>query len=269
MMDMKGGMDPGDISRLTGEGPPPRRPRSRDVRRGSTESRQDRLRGATRNRAISRRTAQGRNRATRLAERIVRDRTLRGVGPGHIYVEPQDVRPIWNPHTHGEQVIYWHRIFKYSFKTLFMIAGTNSYIATAVGALTVRQLFGTLDQLLITIVSVAIGSTCAGVATYTGAAAATVALYTLIRGVYDRIVGQSREEVQVNVAAQCREIDQNIRGHVIGAGQDLTGLFNSPGFLQLIDTINSTADFASGACAGLLTGKFIRRTYRPPAPPAG
>jgi hypothetical protein len=267
---MKGGMDPsGSLGDWTGEGPS--QTTARPNRRPPQSQSMARL-GQTANRRQSRAVARrGRRDArTRAARAIVERRAEQGVGPHNTYVQPQDTRPIWNPDTHGEMVKYWHRIFKYSFKTLFMIVGTNSYVATGVGMLTVGQLFGTLDKLLITIVSVVIGTTCAGVATYTGAAAATIALYTLIKTAYDRVAGQPGDVQWQNVAAaQCSTVDQNIRGHVIDAGQDLVGLFNSPGFLELASKMNSGVDFASGACAGLLTSKFIRRTYRPPLPPDG
>ena len=250
---MFGGMDPSD----------PRRPGA--SRRAGVKSESVARLGGVKNRRNARLGSQrGRRAAKQMARRGVESARAARRGPQDAYVQPQDTRTIWNPHTHGEFVIYWHRIFKYSFKTLFMIIGSNSYVATAVGALTVGQLFGTLDKLLITIVSVAIGTTCAGVATYTGAAAATIALYTLIRGAYDRVVGQSREDIQVNIANECRGVDQNIRGHVVETAQELNGLFNSPNFLQLIEAINSTADFASGACAARATSIFIRKIYRPP-----
>jgi len=269
---MNGGMDPEGLpqwsSRRPGSGAhrPPHRPPVTSHARSALSSRRAASaarRGTARSGAVA-----ARREGHDVAREIVSSLESQGFGPHNTFVPPEDTRTVWNPDTHGEMVIYWHRIFKYSFKTLFMIVGTNSYVAPFAGALTVGQLFGTLDKLLLTIVSVVIGSTCSGIATYTGAAAATIALYTLIKGAYDS-VPRSREDVQVNVAAQCRSVDEHTRRHVIEAGQELMGLFNSPGFLELVTKMNSGVDFASGAFAGLLTSKFIRRTYKPPLLPPG
>ena len=66
----------------------------------------------------------------------------------------------------------WHPIVKNAFKALISFILSYQSVAGAATAFTVSQLFGTLDKLLITLISVGIGTACAGIATYTGAAVA-------------------------------------------------------------------------------------------------
>ena len=97
-------------------------------------------------------------------------------------------------------------------------------MAGAATAFTVSQLFGTLDKLLITLISVGIGTACAGIATYTGAARFGVSLYTILSA-YGK--GSWMEELVSNVAASCYVAD----AHLTTTAQEIMQYIIYPNFL--------------------------------------
>jgi hypothetical protein len=167
-------------------------------------------------------------------------------------------------------VVHWHPIVKNAFKALISLILSNQTVAGAATAFTVSQLFGTLDKLLITLISVGIGTACAGIATYTGAAVAGVSLYTILRSAYGRAAGKTREELVSNAAAGCYVADAHLRNHVTTTAQEMgSGFLNSPTFIELLKTINASVDHVSSALAGLFMSRFVRKMYRPPDPTPG
>ena len=187
--------------------------------------------------------------------------------PNAVYQEPPDSRPIWNPSFHGVMVGYWHPIVKNAFKALISFILSYQSVAGAATAFTVSQLFGTLDKLLITLISVGIGTACAGIATYTGAAVAGVSLYTILRSAYGRAAGNTREELVSNVAASCYVADAHLRDHVTTTAQEISnGFLNTPTFIELLQRVNASVDHLSSALAGLFMSRFVRKMYRPPDP---
>jgi len=184
------------------------------------------------------------------------------------YHPPPDSRPEWDVSRHGVMVTTWHTIAKNAFKALIGLTLSNTYVAGATTAFTVGQLFGTLDKLLITLISVGIGTACAGIATYTGAAVAGVSLYTILRSAYIKAAGLTQEELVSNVAASCYVADVNLRNHVTTTAQEMGPVceyLNSPSFIELLKTISSSVDHVSSAMAGLFVSRFVKKLYRPPA----
>ena len=162
---------------------------------------------------------------------------------------------------------YWHPIVKNAFKALISFILSYQSVAGAATAFTVSQLFGTLDKLLITLISVGIGTACAGIATYTGAAVAGVSLYTILRSAYMRAAGQTRDELVSNVAASCYVADAHLRDHVTTTAEEINiGFLNTPTFIELLRTVNASVDHLSSALAGLFMSRFVRNMYRPPQP---
>lgn len=198
------------------------------------------------------------------------DLVLKGINPSHRfpgaeYEPPPDSRPEWDLSRHGAFVTIWHTIAKNAFKALIGLILSNQTVAGAATAFTVSQLFGTLDKLLITLISVGIGTACAGIATYTGAAVAGVSLYTILRSAYGKAAGLSREQLVSNVAASCYVADANLRNHVTTTAQEIGSEFlNSPTFIELLKTINASVDHVSSALAGLFVSRFVKKMYRPP-----
>ena len=175
-------------------------------------------------------------------------------------------KKVWDYKLHGAMIPTWHKILKSSFKTIIGLTLTTPSVSAGVAAVTVGQLFGTIDKVLITLIAVGLSSLCAGLNTWTGTAVGATTLYTIITSMYRNVAGQTQQQNIANVAGLCYSADDNLRGHVTSTANEFSGLLTRPTLIDIIKKANGTLDNLSSALAGLFMSILIKKLYDPPTP---
>lgn len=166
---------------------------------------------------------------------------------------------IWKKDYHGPMVKWWHWFISGCIKTCILWLSTNTTIITGMTGAVVTTSFGTLDKILVVLMTSILNAICAGSISVSGCVVLAAGSYTIVKGIYESVKGSSRQDIK-NYVYHCED---DFRSTI---NQQTTTLFNNISWVDLLKMANSGIDNVSDALAGIIVSHTIRTSYEPEIP---